>query len=81
MALVFLASAGPACAGGPDPVGAAVQRGHDALLLHGHLRPAWGDDAYRRAGRSWGPGAPDPDTQPEAYAAAFRERYGLHPAP
>ncbi|MFO0907276.1 MAG: c-type cytochrome [Isosphaeraceae bacterium] len=58
-----------------------TERGRIALTLHGYLRPAWSDDAYKKARRFWGPGAPDPDTEPERYAAAFRERYGLHPAP
>jgi mono/diheme cytochrome c family protein len=62
----------------PDP---AVERGRVAMTLHGYLRPAWSDSAYRNAGKLWGPDAPDPDTQPEAYATAFNRRYGLHPAP
>ncbi|WZO99387.1 c-type cytochrome [Isosphaeraceae bacterium EP7] len=61
---------------------AAVERGRDALLNHGYLKSAWGDDAYRRVGKvAWGPDAPDPDREPEAYAAEFARRYGLHTAP
>lgn len=60
---------------------APAERGREALTLHGYLKPAWGDDAYRKVGRFWGEGAPDPDRDPAAYGAAFRARYGLHPAP
>jgi hypothetical protein len=63
----------------PDP--AAAERGRVAMTLKGYLKPAWGDEAYAKAGTLWGPDAPDPVRQPEAYAAAFARRYGLHPAP
>src|SRR5690349_24887310 len=69
----------PAAADEPDP--GAVERGRVALTLSGYLPPAWNESAYRNAGRLWGTGAPDPDREPEAYAVAFRHRYGLHPAP
>ncbi|MGE3818128.1 MAG: hypothetical protein AB7I30_01720 [Isosphaeraceae bacterium] len=59
----------------------AAERGKAALTLHGYLKPAWSDDAYRNVGKLWGPDAPDPDADPVGYAAAFRERYGLHEAP
>ena len=58
-----------------------TERGRVALTLQGHLKLAWSAEAYRRAGKLWGGKAPDPDRDPEAYAAAFRERYGLHEAP
>src|SRR4051812_34020951 len=74
-------AAGPTLAASPEPDRAAAGRGRAALTLHGYLRPAWSDDAYKKAGKFWGPNAPDPDREPEAYAAAFRERYGLFPAP
>ena len=67
-----------ASAAGPEVPEA--ERGKDALTLHGYLKPAWSDQAYKKVGRFWGDGAPDPDKDPEAYAAAFRKRYGLHPA-
>ena len=59
----------------------AAERGREALTLRGHLKPAWKKDVYRLAGKLWGDGAPDPDREPEAYAAAFNQRYGLHAAP
>jgi Cytochrome c len=62
-----------------DP--AAAERGRIALTLRGFLRAEWSADAYRRAGRLWDEPAPDPDRDPDGYAAAFRHRYGLHPAP
>jgi mono/diheme cytochrome c family protein len=66
----------------PEPESAAA-RGRVALTTTGYLKPAWGDEAYRRAGRLWKGDrpAPDPATEPEAYSAAFNHRYGLHPAP
>lgn len=62
-----------------DP--AAVERGRVALTANCFLPPAWGLEAYRKAGAFWPFEAPDPDQAPEAYAAAFNRRYGLHPAP
>jgi mono/diheme cytochrome c family protein len=62
----------------PDP---AVERGRVAMTREGHLKPVWTDRAYRRAGTFWGHEAPAPETSPEAYKAAFENRYGLHPAP
>jgi RoxA-like, cytochrome c-like len=59
----------------------AAERGRIALTSTGYLPPAWSDQAYARVGRLWGDGAPDADREPEAFAAAFRQRYGLHAAP
>ena len=59
----------------------AAERGRIALTLQGFLKPEWSDAAYRRAGGLWDQPAPDPDRDPAGYAAAFRYRYGLHPAP
>lgn len=58
-----------------------VARGYRALTETGYLTPAWGDDAYRNAGRIWPGPVPDPLKDPTGYAAAFNHRYGLHPAP
>ncbi len=79
--------AGPGPAGEPDgsrggvPDATAAERGRVALTLRGFLKPEWSDAAYRRVGRLWDRPAPDPDSDPPGYAAAFRYRYGLHPAP
>ncbi len=62
-----------------DP--AAAERGRVALTLRGFLKPEWSEEAYRRASRLWDRPAPDPIRDPDGYAAAFRRRYGLHPAP
>ena len=59
----------------------AAERGRIALTLTGFLKPEWSEAAYRRAGRLWDQPAPDPDRDPAGYAAAFENRYGLHPAP
>ncbi len=59
----------------------AAERGRIALTSKSYLPPAWSLDAYKKAGSLWGVKAPNPDTEPEAYAAAFNRRYGLHPAP
>ena len=79
--------AGPSPAGEPDgsrgrvPDATAAERGRVALTLRGFLKPEWSDAAYRRAAQLWDRPAPDPDSDPAGYAAAFRYRYGLHPAP
>ena len=79
--------AAPSPAGEPDgsrgrvPDATAAERGRVALTLRGFLKPEWSDAAYRRAARLWDQPAPDPDSDPAGYAAAFRYRYGLHPAP
>jgi len=76
---VALAGAKTECEIAPDA--AATQRGRVALTLEGFLRPEWSDEAYRDVARLWGQPAPDPGKDPPDYAAAFRHRYGLHPAP
>jgi mono/diheme cytochrome c family protein len=62
----------------------AAERGREALTARGYLAPAWGESAYAKAKTQWGEdaaAAPDPSGDPDGYAAAFRDRYGLHPAP
>lgn len=76
----------PVLAGSPTTPGAgadaaAAERGRLALTLKGFLKPEWSDGAYARVARLWDQPAPNPDTDPSGYAAAFRYRYGLHPAP
>jgi hypothetical protein len=73
---------------GGDPTGwrtpvdqALAERGRAALLLEGFLKPEWSEAAYRNAGKQWERPVPDPEKDPVAYAAAFRQHYGLHPAP
>jgi mono/diheme cytochrome c family protein len=56
----------------------AAERGEKALLGRAFNPANWTLDAYKKAGQRWGDQAKVP---PERYAAAFRERYGLHPAP
>ena len=69
-------------AGDTRDAGAAdAERGRDALLSRSHLRPEWGTSTYRDVARYWDTEAPDPDREPDAFADAFRNRYGLHPAP
>ncbi len=59
----------------------AAERGRQALTGRSFLAPTWSADVYRKARVRLGPDAPDPDADPQAYAAAFNTRYGLHPAP
>src|SRR5437868_13032437 len=56
----------------------AAERGEKALLGRAFNLPSWSAQAYKNAWRhwdSWGREAPRP------YDAAFREHYGVHPAP
>ena len=59
----------------------AADRGREALLSRGHLRPEWGTATYRDVARDWDIEAPNPSGNSDAFADAFRDRYGLHPAP
>jgi mono/diheme cytochrome c family protein len=56
----------------------AAQRGEKALLTRVFVPGAWTADAYDNAWKNWDPKL---DKAPDDYAAAFRDRYGLHPAP
>ena len=62
-----------------DP--SAVERGHAGVTTVGYLKPAWSTAAYKNVSKFWGVAAPDPETDPAGYAAAFRHRYGFAPAP
>ncbi|MEO6810726.1 MAG: hypothetical protein ABI353_16550 [Isosphaeraceae bacterium] len=59
----------------------AAERGRLALTTNSFLPPAWPLDAYTKAGAYWDPKGPDPVQDPDGYAAAFGQRYGLNPAP
>ena len=76
----------PVRAGSPTGSGvgvdkAAAERGRVALTLKGFLKPEWSGRAYENVAKLWEQPAPDPDHDAKGYAAAFRNRYGLHPAP
>ena len=73
--------AGSPTGSGPRVDAAAAERGRVALTLKGFLKPEWSEAVYRNAARLWDQPAPDPDNDPTGYAAVFRYRYGLHPAP
>lgn len=64
-----------------DAPESAAERGRAAMTRQGYLQPGWKAEAYRNAGKLWGPNAPDPDKAPAEYAAAFNRRFGLNPAP
>lgn len=55
---------------------AAVQRGYQALTGRAFVPAGWALSAYDEAWKQWGL-----EEKPVDYAQAFRERYGLHPAP
>jgi hypothetical protein len=55
----------------------AVERGRKALLERAFTPPAYSLRTYPNVWRQWG----DLKEPPRDYAQAFRERYGLHPAP
>lgn len=59
----------------------AAERGRVALTSRSFLAAAWGRSAYESTGRRWETPGPDPIREPESYARAFRDRYGLHPSP
>jgi hypothetical protein len=54
----------------------AVERGEKALLETSFLPPAWRTNAYETVWQRWGL-----QEKPANFDQAFRERYGLHPAP
>src|SRR5437588_870404 len=54
-----------------------VARGRKALLEGNYIPATWTRDAYDQAWTRW----PGVTAKPDDYAAAFREVYGLHPAP
>src|SRR4051794_8286930 len=56
----------------------AARRGEQALLGRSFSPPVWSRQAYDNVWQQWEGGLNQP---PAEYAAAFRERYGLHPAP
>ena len=76
--LLISGCASPAMADSPDANLAA--RGREVITSKGLLGPAWKDEAYAKVGKFWGDKAPDVTKEPEAYAEAFRRRYGLNPA-
>jgi mono/diheme cytochrome c family protein len=55
-----------------------TKRGEQALQSRAFSPPTWTALAYKNAWCTW---SPKVSTPPEPYAEAFRERYGLHPAP
>jgi hypothetical protein len=60
-----------------------VERGRIALTQQSYLKAEWSIDAYRNAWKLWGKrdDTPDADKDPEGYAKAFAEYYGLNLAP
>ena len=61
-------------AAGPD----AAEPGKTALLGRAFNLPVWSTQAYKSAWLCWDQAGREP---PQDYDAAFREHYGLHPAP
>jgi mono/diheme cytochrome c family protein len=55
-----------------------AERGRQALVTQTFTPPAWRLSAYESAWKLWGNDLKGP---PARYDEAFRERYGLHPAP
>src|SRR5947209_8740355 len=56
----------------------AAARGEKALTTRAFNLPAWSARAYQNAWRQWDSKT---DSPPAHYAEAFRQHYGLHPAP
>jgi mono/diheme cytochrome c family protein len=78
LAAITLACLAAAAASSSSAEPDAVARGEKALLGRSFTPPTLALSAYQNAWRRWGDGATQP---PEPYAQAFREHYGLHPAP
>ena len=78
MAIVAAAGAGRLAAESPSPSlaeTASAERGREAV--HRPMNPPhWSARAYDEVWKRWGIAE-----KPEDYARAFRDRYGLHPAP
>lgn len=66
----------PAVAFADDPD--AIARGKKALETRAFSPAPWSFAAYENVWKQW---APKLEKAPEKYDEAFRERYGLHPAP
>lgn len=66
------APAGTAEPASPTP----AERGHKALTTTAFIPAFWKTPAYGNAWKQWGV-----KEKPADYDAAFRDRYGLHPAP
>ena len=80
-ALVGMALGPRALLAGESPLDpAAIERGRIAIIKVGHLKPVWAATTYGDVRQVWGVPAPDPESDPEGYAAAFRHRYGFAPA-
>ncbi|HKI34080.1 MAG TPA: hypothetical protein VKA46_19665 [Gemmataceae bacterium] len=73
VALAALPAAGPCADDSPS-----AERGRKALLGRHFTPPTISLAAYENAWKVWDPTAKEP---PADYAARFRDRYGLHPAP
>lgn len=71
---IVVVVAGGVSAGEPDRE--AAERGGKALKSTPFIPGFWPGFAYDNAWKTWGVKA-----KPADYAAAFRDRYGLHPAP
>src|SRR4051812_34069825 len=65
---------GAATAGEPG----TAERGHRALVTRAFTPPPWTPAAYEAAWKLWQPAVKAP---PDDYDRAFRDYYGLHPAP
>lgn len=72
--LAAVLSTAPASAGDAEPT--AAERGHKALTGTAFIPAFWSNKSVAEAWRYWGINA-----KPANYPAAFRDRYGLHPAP
>lgn len=73
LALFLLAMHVPYATAQPD-----AARGKDALLTRAFVPAAWAPTAYENAWKHWQPSLKE---KPADYDAAFRDHYGLAPAP
>ena len=72
---VVLLTAIPAFGSDPRPAPTPAERGKAALESTAFIKAFWPKSAFDNAWKTWGLKA-----KPDDYPAAFRARYGLHPA-
>src|SRR5262245_5035333 len=77
-ALVFFAIVGLSAVAFVHAADPDAERGREALFTRSFVPAPWSPAAYDNAWKIW---QPAPKERPDDYDEAFRDHYGLHPAP